>query len=478
VQTCTQCGAQSPPEATWCGACYLLFSPPVDSAATAGAIASALPPVGPDAVIPPQVPHVPVAVGLPMPPPPMPQAPLVPPQPTAANPPEWPHGPGPVVPGPNGWGSPPTAPADEAHAEGRLLSRRALVLVSLSIALGGAMQLASYALSFSNSINQDTLIRVDLVLTLLLYAIVGSLIVSQITPNIRLRWGEGPLAARIANGAVLGLGLGAGLLAIASAIAGHLDPDPRIVLLMSGGDPTHVIVMALLTVAVAPLVEEILFRGLLLESLRGRGTPTAVIGSALFFAVWHFIPAAIPYYTALGAALGGLYIKRGLTSSMAAHACFNGVLTVAAIVVVLGPGHTYDVEGLSITAPSGWNSAGHDSGGVLDGLALVGPDASGVSLNPIFADQPFNPDLSAERLRDSPDLISDTATIDATSIQEVQLPGVGEAVEAGVKVAANSGELYLFGAEGHDYVLVFVNGGSAKAARDFTKMLDSLRQAE
>lgn len=492
MQTCTQCGAQSPPEATWCTSCYLLFAPPAATALAAGAISGALPPVGPDVVIPPQAPPAPVAVAalpaapLPMPPP---IAPPVPSQPTAMNPPPWPppapapahagwpHATGPVDPAlplaaPGLW--PHLGPAPIAD-EGRLLSKRALILVSLSIGLGGLMQLVAYGLSRDDSIDQDTLIRVDLVLTLVLYAVVGTLIVSQITPKIRLRWGDGPLASRIANGAVLGLLLGGGILALVSLIAGHLAPDPRIVLLMSGGDPTHVVVMSLLTVVVAPLVEEILFRGLLLESLRPRGKTTAILGSAIFFAVWHFIPTAIPYYVALGAGLGGLYIKRGLASSMAAHACFNGVLTVAAIFVVLGPGHTYDVEGLKITAPSGWTDVGAHSGGVLDFLALEGPDGSGVSVNPIFADQAFDADQSAERLRESPDLVSDGATIDADSIHEIQVPGVGEAVEADVKVSANLGEMLLFGAEGHDYVLLFVNGGSAKADRDFAKMLESLQ---
>jgi hypothetical protein len=465
VQTCTHCGAQSPPEATWCTSCYLLFAPPAAGAPAAGAISAALPPVGPDLVIPQQAPPVSVALAAapPTPPDAPPMTPGVPTQPTALNPAPWP---------PLG-GGPHVAP-DQSAEEGRLLSKRALILVSLSIALGGLMQLVAYGLSRDDSINQDTLIRVDLVLTLVLYAVVGTLIVSQITPKIRLRWGEGPLALRIANGAALGLLLGGGILALVSSIAGHLAPDPRIVLLMSGGDPTHVIVMSLLTVVVAPLVEEILFRGLLLESLRVRGKTTAVLGSAIFFAVWHFIPTAIPYYVALGAGLGGLYIKRGLASSMAAHACFNGVLTVAAIIVVLGPGHTYDVEGLKITAPSGWSNVGVQSGGVIDSLALEGPDGSGVSVNPIFADQPFDADQSAERLRESPDLVSDAVTIDAASIHEIPVPGVGEAVEADVKVSANHGEMLLFGAAGHDYVLVFVNGGSAKADRDFTKMLESL----
>jgi membrane protease YdiL (CAAX protease family) len=450
VQTCTQCGAQSPPEATWCTSCYLLFSPPVGSD-SADAISAALPPAGPDVLIPPQAPPVSVAVALP------PPLPAVPPQPTAP----WPHT------------APALAPLDLAVA-GRLLSHRALILVSASVGFGGLMQLAAYLLSRDDSISQDTLIRVDLVLTLVVYAVVGVLIVSQITPQVRLHWGEGPLASRIANGAVLGLGLGGGILAVSSAVAGRLNPDPRILLLMDGGDPTHVIVIALLTVAIAPLVEETLFRGLLLESLRGRGTPTAVIGSALFFAVWHFVPSAIGYYTLLGAALGGLYLKRGLASSMAAHACFNGVITVAALVVAFGPGTSYDVGGLRITAPVTW-SEDHADETPPDSLVLDGPDSQ-VSLNLILnGEQPFNADESAQRMRTSPDLITDGATIDANSIREVQLQAVGEAVEADVSVAGQPGELYLFGAAGHDYVLAFVNGGGASNDRDLTKMLDSLK---
>lgn len=366
----------------------------------------------------------------------------------------------------------PPAPVEEVGD--RLLSRRALLLVSLSIALGGAMQLAAYLLARDASVSQDTVVRVDLSLTLVLYASVGVLIVSQITPTVKLRWGDGPLASRIVTGAALGLGLGGAIVAISSAVAGHLNPDPRILLLMGGGDPTHVVVITLLTIAIAPLVEEILFRGLLLESLRGRGSTSAVAGSAVLFAVWHFIPAAIVYYTILGAALGALYLKRGLASSMAAHACFNGVITVAAIAVALGPGTSYEVDGLRLTAPVGW-SEDRAAELVPGALVLDGPDAQ-VSLNLVTgADQPFDPDQAAERMRTSAGLITPRAAIDAGSIREVELPSVGEAVEANFSVAGESGQLDLFAAAGQDYVLAFVSGDGDSADRDLSRILDSLR---
>jgi membrane protease YdiL (CAAX protease family) len=177
------------------------------------------------------------------------------------------------------------------------------------------------------------------------------MVVMQITPNVRLRWGGGSLPVRLATGVALGAGLSLVLLGLVSAAAGHLSPDPRIVLLMSEGDPTHIVLMVLITCIAAPLVEETLFRGLLLEALRPRGRGLAIVGSALAFAIWHFIPSALIYYGVLGAGLAAIYLWRGLAASMAAHAGFNGVLTVAAIVVVLGPAHPVAFGGVSFTAP-------------------------------------------------------------------------------------------------------------------------------
>jgi hypothetical protein len=61
-------------------------------------------------------------------------------------------------------------------------------------------------------------------------------------------------------------------------------------------------------------------------------------------------------------------------------------------------------------------------------------------------------------------------------VREVVLPTVGAAVEANFSYQSNPGELVLFAApNGEDFVLTFINGGSAKADRDFTTMLDTLQ---
>src|SRR5581483_4853561 len=80
------------------------------------------------------------------------------------------------------------APVTPAPSYGGMLGRRALALVALSIALGGVLQLAALWLAH-REIEPEALIRYDIVLTLGLYAVVGVLVVSQITPSVRLRWG-------------------------------------------------------------------------------------------------------------------------------------------------------------------------------------------------------------------------------------------------------------------------------------------------
>jgi membrane protease YdiL (CAAX protease family) len=369
----------------------------------------------------------------------------------------------------------PAVPVD-LDPGGRLLSTRALVIVVMAVLLGGALQIAVRVLARDHSITQDTLNNAGIVMTLSLYAFVAVLIVSQITPSVRLRWGDGALIKRLGIGAMVGLGLSGVLLALLSAAVGHLDPDPRIVQLMSDGDPTHIVVMAALTVVAAPLVEETLFRGLLLEALRPWSLQGAVIVSAAFFAVWHFLLASLVYYLAMGIGLGLLYLKRGLASSMAAHACFNGVVTVAAIFVVLGPAHTFHVDGLALTAPGGWSLQNSDGQSDEAGaLLLQGPDGAGVFLTAIPSDAPFDPGQAALRLQTESLPLPTAAAIDQSTVRQVDLPTVGRAVEADVAVGADHGTLALFSAGGRDYVSVFVNSGSTKAQADFAKMLDSLR---
>ena len=65
-----------------------------------------------------------------------------------------------------------------------------------------------------------------------------------------------------------------------------------------------------LAVVIAPITEEILFRGIILRGLLGRWNEwAAIFVSAALFALMHFNPAQAPIAFALGTVLGWVYVR-------------------------------------------------------------------------------------------------------------------------------------------------------------------------
>jgi membrane protease YdiL (CAAX protease family) len=91
-------------------------------------------------------------------------------------------------------------------------------------------------------------------------------------------------------------------------------------------------------VGVAPLVEELTFRGFGVTGLAGvLGPAGAIAGVGIAFGVWHGLLIAFPALAILGAILAALRIRTAsVYPSMVAHAIFNGVALIAA--VTLGSG--------------------------------------------------------------------------------------------------------------------------------------------
>jgi hypothetical protein len=83
------------------------------------------------------------------------------------------------------------------------------------------------------------------------------------------------------------------------------------------------------SVIVAPVVEELLFRGVLLRSLLRRTTPTrAIVVSGVLFGAIHLVDpralAAVPGLVALGILLAWMTIRTGnLSRAISVHAGFN-----------------------------------------------------------------------------------------------------------------------------------------------------------
>lgn len=97
------------------------------------------------------------------------------------------------------------------------------------------------------------------------------------------------------------------------------------------GGAIGLLVLALVAAAVvAPICEELFFRGMLYRYLRRRWPVwLAVVVAATIFAVLHFIPILIPVFLFLGLILTIQYeITGSLTNSMLLHAAGNAVTTV------------------------------------------------------------------------------------------------------------------------------------------------------
>ena len=135
-------------------------------------------------------------------------------------------------------------------------------------------------------------------------------------------------------GAVLEVALTLALLPIL-----QLDPDAKNQQLLSDlkehRDAGTVILFVIGAVIFAPIVEELLFRGVLLRALLRRFEPAyAVLGSGVIFALVHYVgdPNTRPFLPALaglGVVLAVVALRSGdLSTSIFIHAGFNLTTTI------------------------------------------------------------------------------------------------------------------------------------------------------
>lgn len=102
---------------------------------------------------------------------------------------------------------------------------------------------------------------------------------------------------------------------------------------IQSGDYSIVYVLALHASVLAPLVEELLFRGLLFRWLEAKiGVRPGILISGLVFGAVHMNLMAFPSITLLGCLLAALYHRTGnLWAAIFLHAIFNSVMLGAQI---------------------------------------------------------------------------------------------------------------------------------------------------
>lgn len=120
----------------------------------------------------------------------------------------------------------------------------------------------------------------------------------------------------------------------------------------------------ILLVVIAPVTEELLFRGLVLNALLRRYSPlVAVLFSALLFALLHMNPWQLPVAMVSGVLLGWLYVRtRSLWPCLLGHAFMNTGPNLGGLLPWEIPGYTSSIEG-QITYQPWWFD--------LTGIALL-----------------------------------------------------------------------------------------------------------
>lgn len=89
---------------------------------------------------------------------------------------------------------------------------------------------------------------------------------------------------------------------------------------------------AVVVAVIAPIVEELTFRGVGFSLLAGFGTVVAVVGTSVAFAADHGLVEGFPALFVFGVAVALVRVRTGsIYPGMLMHACFNGLALVEAL---------------------------------------------------------------------------------------------------------------------------------------------------
>ena len=372
---------------------------------------------------------------------------------------------------------PPDIAAAVSESDDHKRARRAVMrTVLLSIGFGVAV-LVTTLLTNDSSASIGRRFAIGSAVTVLLYAVVSLLVTGRLgNREVRPKLVEGPVGRAVRIGALVGLAASVLVGGLVSLASGEITSDPGMIAVVSERQWVAVVVVIFVAFVAAPLIEEMLFRGLLVESFRARGRTSAILAGAVAFSFWHLNPAALRYYVLMGFLLGYLYWRFGLAGSISAHAVFNGVLIVLAFASLAGGPRTITENGITMDVPRAWSRVDTD-------VATGERDTRFASSVEIAVESPAGAAVVVERLG------PEELTLERFGpIGEVMKPPPGATSPRRTSVAGSPAvrfELDLADGTPSDvivvrkgrglYILTFVAGGSDEAARQFGTMLTTLK---
>lgn len=135
----------------------------------------------------------------------------------------------------------------------------------------------------------------------------------------------------------VGLGVGVGMIILTLILTPVLEPGREQGVTPDTWEPKHAaayIANGIVIAVVAPIVEELTFRGLGYSLLARYGRWTAIIGTGLVFALAHGLVNAFPLLAAFG--IGLAYLRSRVDSiypGMIVHGLFNAIALIVAVAV-------------------------------------------------------------------------------------------------------------------------------------------------
>jgi membrane protease YdiL (CAAX protease family) len=135
----------------------------------------------------------------------------------------------------------------------------------------------------------------------------------------------------------IALGIGVGMFALTYVLTPLLEPGREQGITPDTWEPKHAaayIANGIVIAVVAPVVEELTFRGLGYSLLARYGRWTAIIGTGLLFALAHGLVNAFPLLAAFG--IGLAYLRSRVDSvypGMIVHGLFNAIALIIAVAV-------------------------------------------------------------------------------------------------------------------------------------------------
>lgn len=141
--------------------------------------------------------------------------------------------------------------------------------------------------------------------------------------------------ASVGGAVALGLGALVSIYVVAAVLNPFLNAGEEQGLTPDRWEPGRLggyLANAVVIVIVAPLVEELVYRGAGVTLLRRYGTVVAALGTGLAFGLAHGLVEGLPVLAFFGVALAVLRLRtNSVIPAIVVHALFNGIALVAAV---------------------------------------------------------------------------------------------------------------------------------------------------